>query len=188
MDLWARWEAIYNTWENPDRERDALAYYQQHRAELERGACVLWPEAESLFELMRLRATIGSGAFTAEKQGDPVDPSVCEWPSSHFDSPGFWFDEWPRTPRDQDPGPRPAAVARNLWLSLQHPGEGQLVPLSLVVHTPEDEQQAFLTVEFFRTACFWIHLGIGVYTDSTHAQFIANHSINTAELQLLLEG
>ena len=95
MDLWARWEEIYHAWENPDRERDAQAFYQQNRAELERGAVVLWPEAESLYDLMRLRATIGSGAFAAEKQGDPVDPSVCEWPSRYFDYPGFWFDEWP---------------------------------------------------------------------------------------------
>jgi predicted phage terminase large subunit-like protein len=42
-----------------------------------------------------VRATIGSAAFAAEKQGDPVDPSVCEWPSSYFDYPGFWFERWP---------------------------------------------------------------------------------------------
>jgi predicted phage terminase large subunit-like protein len=95
MDLWSKWEEMYNDWENPDRERDALAFYQQHRAELERGAEVLWPEAESLYDLMCLRATIGPGAFAAEKQGDPIDPSVCEWPSSHFDYPGFWFEKWP---------------------------------------------------------------------------------------------
>jgi hypothetical protein len=96
MDLWARWEDIYNGWENPNREADAQAFYAQNRAELERGAEVLWPEAESLYQLMCLRATIGSGAFAAEKQGDPVDPSVCEWPSSYFDYPGFWFEEWPQ--------------------------------------------------------------------------------------------
>jgi predicted phage terminase large subunit-like protein len=95
MDLWARWEEIYNDWENANREEDARKYYEQNRAELDRGAEVLWPEAESLYDLMGLRATIGSAAFAAEKQGDPVDPSVCEWPSSYFDYPGFWFERWP---------------------------------------------------------------------------------------------
>ena len=32
------------------------------------GAEVLWPEAESLYDLTCLRATIGTGAFAAEKQ------------------------------------------------------------------------------------------------------------------------
>jgi hypothetical protein len=58
---------------------DAGASYEQNRVEMDRRAVVLWPEAESLYDLMCLRATIGSAAFAAEKQGDPVDPSVCEW-------------------------------------------------------------------------------------------------------------
>lgn len=95
MDFWARWEEIYNDWENANRAGDARAFYEQHRIELHEGAEVLWPEAESLYDLMCLRATIGRAAFAAEKQGDPVDPSVCEWPSSYFDYPGFWFERWP---------------------------------------------------------------------------------------------
>jgi predicted phage terminase large subunit-like protein len=95
MDWWAAWEEAYNDWENSNREKDALAYYRQYREELHEGAEVLWPEAESLYDLMCLRATIGSAAFAAEKQGDPVDPSVCEWPSSYFDYLGFWFERWP---------------------------------------------------------------------------------------------
>src|SRR5262249_36536640 len=69
--------------------------------------------------------------------------------------------------------------------SLRHRGEELLC---LVLLALEDELQAFLTVKFPGTADFWIHLGIGVYTDSRHAQFIANHFINAIEGQLLLEG
>lgn len=58
-------------------------------------SAVLWPERESLYDLMRLRATIGSAAFNSEKQNDPVDPTLCEWPAEYFDWPGFWFDAWP---------------------------------------------------------------------------------------------
>ena len=59
------------------------------------SAEVLWPERESLYDLMCLRATIGVAAFNAEKQNDPEDPSLCEWPAEYFDSPGLWFDSWP---------------------------------------------------------------------------------------------
>jgi len=95
MDLWARWEEIATDWENPRRERDAQTYYQAQRAGMDEGAEVLWPQAESLYQLMALRSTIGPSAFAAEKQGDPVDPAACEWPSSYFDYAGFWFEKWP---------------------------------------------------------------------------------------------
>lgn len=55
----------------------------------------LWSERESMYDLMLLRATIGEGAFNSEKQNLPTDPSLCEWPESYFDWPGFWFDCWP---------------------------------------------------------------------------------------------
>jgi predicted phage terminase large subunit-like protein len=56
---------------------------------------VLWPERESLYDLMVLRATIGAPAFESEKQNNPLDPSLCEWPEEYFTRPGFWFDQWP---------------------------------------------------------------------------------------------
>lgn len=59
------------------------------------SAHVLWPERESLYDLMLLRATIGPAAFNSEKQNDPHDPSLCEWPPEYFDYAGFWFDDWP---------------------------------------------------------------------------------------------
>lgn len=60
-------------------------------------AAVLWPEREDLYELMTLRATIGHGAFSSEKQNDPIDPSTCEWPPEYLDFPGMWFDTWPES-------------------------------------------------------------------------------------------
>jgi hypothetical protein len=36
MDLWAHWESILHDWENPDREKAALAFYEANRAEMER--------------------------------------------------------------------------------------------------------------------------------------------------------
>jgi predicted phage terminase large subunit-like protein len=59
------------------------------------AASVLWPERESLYDLMLLRATIGAAAFNSEKQNDPIDPSACEWPGEYFEREDFWFSEWP---------------------------------------------------------------------------------------------
>lgn len=56
---------------------------------------VIWPERESLYDLMLLRATMGQSAFAAEKQCDPVDPTACEWPPELFDRGDLYFDEWP---------------------------------------------------------------------------------------------
>jgi predicted phage terminase large subunit-like protein len=95
MDLWQEWQAIYQDYVDPGHEVKALLFYEKNRAALEVGAEVLWPEQESLYALMCLRATIGPAAFASEKQGDPVNPEQCEWDASYFDYPGFWFDEWP---------------------------------------------------------------------------------------------
>lgn len=56
---------------------------------------VLWPNRWPLYTLMKHRASIGEAAFASEKQSDPVDPTLCEWPSSYFDWPGILFDRWP---------------------------------------------------------------------------------------------
>ena len=95
MDLWQEWQAIYQSYEDPEHERKALAFYERNQAAMNTGALVLWPERESLYDLMCLRATIGNAPFASEKQGDPVNPEQCEWDASYFDYPGFWFEEWP---------------------------------------------------------------------------------------------
>ena len=59
------------------------------------AAAVLWPERESLYDLMLLRASIGHAAFESEKQSNPVNPEACEWPDEYFQRPNFWFNRWP---------------------------------------------------------------------------------------------
>jgi predicted phage terminase large subunit-like protein len=95
MDLWQEWQALYQDYPDPRHEAKALQYFEKNRAHMEAGAEALWPEQESLYALMCLRATIGPAAFASEKQGDPVNPEQCEWDANYFDYPGFWFDEWP---------------------------------------------------------------------------------------------
>lgn len=72
--LWRDWEKIYVDLENQNRQQDSDAFYEANRAEMDRGARVLWPEHESLKALQSMRVTRGAYAFNAEKQGDPRDP------------------------------------------------------------------------------------------------------------------
>jgi predicted phage terminase large subunit-like protein len=58
-------------------------------------AKVLWPAHESLYDLMVLRATIGVAAFNSERQNDPQNPELAEWPAEYLDWPGMFFDAWP---------------------------------------------------------------------------------------------
>ncbi len=91
MDLWQEWQAIYQGYEDPQHELKALVFYERNQAAMNTGALVLWPERESLYDLMCLRATIGNAPFASEKQRDPVNPERCEWDASYFDYMGFWF-------------------------------------------------------------------------------------------------
>jgi len=67
MDLWDAWqERLLN--DGPDA---ADAYHRQHKAAMEAGAVVSWPEVRPLLVLMRLRAE-DSEAFDTEHQHDPA--------------------------------------------------------------------------------------------------------------------
>jgi len=95
MDLWAQWEAVYL-----DPRQGAVeaadAFYRGHKAEMERGAKVFWRDrdGEDLPALMKMRAENRS-SFEAEKQCNPINPALCEWGDSYFESL-VWFTRWPK--------------------------------------------------------------------------------------------
>ncbi len=93
--LWHRWEELYTDRQRPQGRRRAWQFYCDHRAEMEAGAELLWPDHENLYFLMKLRVDIGRTAFESEKQGNPLNPELCEWPESYF-SPEIWFNHWPQ--------------------------------------------------------------------------------------------
>lgn len=70
------WEECRKVWTDltlggPDQRRDAAwAFYQEHRAEMDAGAVVMWPSVEPLFDLM-LQYWADRHAFFAEKQNEP---------------------------------------------------------------------------------------------------------------------
>jgi predicted phage terminase large subunit-like protein len=83
-DLWDECGQIWKDLSNPTRRVDALAFYEQHRAEMDAGAEVLDPIAEPIFALYEIIWAEGLSSFLREKQNEPRDPS-----SSYFDSSKF---------------------------------------------------------------------------------------------------
>ena len=94
MDLWSQWENLYSDLRDPQAPQHAREFYEHHRAEMDEGAVVLWPQRENLYQLMCQRAEMGAAAFAREKQNHPVSPESCEWPEDYFDE-AIWFDAWP---------------------------------------------------------------------------------------------
>lgn len=97
MDLWGKWELAFADFDltPEDAAVKAREYYEANRAEMDRGAEVLWPERFPLYDLMVKRLADGQAAFASEQQNDPVNPDACEWPKEYFEREGFWFDQWP---------------------------------------------------------------------------------------------
>lgn len=95
MLLWNQWEAIYLNVADKRYRALARAFFEQHRAAMNAGAVLLWPEHEDLYSLMCMRAEGGRTAFEREKQNSPINPELCEWPAEYFDD-AIWFEAWPR--------------------------------------------------------------------------------------------
>ena len=95
MSLWHEWETIYSNPSDPHYGENADRFYDKHRAAMESGAIVLWPEVENLYALMKMRVESGRTSFEREKQNSPIAPTECEWPESYF-SETIWFDDWPK--------------------------------------------------------------------------------------------
>lgn len=95
MDLWDEWSKIYHDVENPGAKERAKAFHEEHREEMERGASVLWPDRESLYQLMALREEGGRTTFEREKQSRELNPEECEWGEEYFGD-ACWFEHWPK--------------------------------------------------------------------------------------------
>jgi hypothetical protein len=80
--LWDEWEKLYYL--DIGKTKKAELFYNENKAMMEEGAVVLWPEKESLLELMQMRANMGHPAFAAEKLNEPRDPTKSEFPPEWF--------------------------------------------------------------------------------------------------------
>lgn len=95
LDLWDAWEAIYCDASRSDRSEAAADFYHARAAQMDAGAELLWPERDTLYALMCMRAEQGRAAFDREMQNAPHDSEHHEWSSEVFTG-DIWFDQWPR--------------------------------------------------------------------------------------------
>ena len=92
--LWQKWERIISDLENENARADALEFYRKNEHAMNEGAEILWPENESLYDLMLMKLEGGEKTFLREKQNSPINPDFCEFDERLFDDT-IWFDERP---------------------------------------------------------------------------------------------
>lgn len=94
MDLWDEWAEVY--WDDQSEDKAvARQWYLEREQDMLEGSKVLWPEHESLYDLMVLRCNIGKLSFESEKQNSAVNPDQCKFGDEWADRKGFWWDDLP---------------------------------------------------------------------------------------------
>jgi predicted phage terminase large subunit-like protein len=74
VDLWEEWTRRFTDLSNPNRDKEAEAYFRQHEEAMLAGTRVLWPEGETYLQLMKKLVADGRASFHSEKQNEPLDP------------------------------------------------------------------------------------------------------------------
>ncbi|MCU6709341.1 phage terminase large subunit [Paenibacillus sp. J5C_2022] len=89
MDLWEACRLVYQDPDKAAAERtaEARALYEANKAEMDRGATVLWPEVQSLWKLMTWKWDNGSKAFNTEYMNNPIDEESAVFRPDSF---SYW--------------------------------------------------------------------------------------------------
>ncbi|MCA6607446.1 phage terminase large subunit [Bacillus safensis] len=106
-DLWAEFERIYKEYVPSDEEveemmqaesedsmstpnaRAAIRFYEEHKAEMDEGAEVLWPGRFPLPALIIEKVNIGTKAFNTEFMNNPIDEDSQLFKPESF---SYWTD------------------------------------------------------------------------------------------------
>ncbi|MBG9567450.1 phage terminase large subunit [Brevibacillus agri] len=83
--LWDAWEAIYTDLDNPHRQEEARAFFEDNKADMLEGTEVLWEAKLSYYDLMVIKISEGEASFNSEIQNDPIDPDSCTFNEEWFD-------------------------------------------------------------------------------------------------------
>lgn len=91
QDLWEKWEGLYASAGDDDDAKEAaeaaaLAFYQRHKAVMDAGAVVSWPDVRPLYRLYCIRAT-DHDAFNQEYQNEAGNDDAAP-----FRNIQFWVD------------------------------------------------------------------------------------------------
>lgn len=92
MDLWEECRRIYKNKENPHCVTEAEDFYLANKAEMDRGAVVLWEKVKPIWELMTWKWNRGSKAFHTEYQNEPIDEENQVFKPERF---FYWTDTEP---------------------------------------------------------------------------------------------
>jgi predicted phage terminase large subunit-like protein len=89
--LWEEWERVFSdvTVGKEAAEQAADAFFARNRDAMLDGTCVLWPEREPYYFLMKMRVSDGPAFFDSEKQNEPVNPEDCLFSGADI---RFWED------------------------------------------------------------------------------------------------
>jgi len=97
--LWDKWTLIYYGKEYIDNKTGpevALKFFKAHKKAMLAGTKVLWPEKESYYDLMVIRAEKGDISFASEKQNEPKNSSNLSLDKNQI----IWWDENSQTQDD----------------------------------------------------------------------------------------
>lgn len=86
---WEHIENILRDTENPNREVEADRYYYENKDMLDDGACTLWNERFSYYDLIKIKVNVGSKAFASEYLNKPSDEDSCIFKKDYF----IYYDE-----------------------------------------------------------------------------------------------
>lgn len=91
MDLWDEWAAEYraetrakNRGDIPESAEPAKRFFLDRKAEMTAGASVLWPERESIYDLMVYREQNGLRSLLTEKQCEAASLAMAEFDAEWF--------------------------------------------------------------------------------------------------------
>ncbi|WP_277669104.1 hypothetical protein [Caproiciproducens galactitolivorans] len=92
-DLWDEWKRIFTNLDNPSREKDARAFFDRNRAEMLRGAKILWENAnpnfpDGYYSIMVARVVDGEESFWSELMNDPKSSEAKFFQPVEYDDDG----------------------------------------------------------------------------------------------------
>ena len=97
--LWDKWSLIYYSKEYVDNKTGpevALKFFEANKKAMLEGTKVLWPEKESYYDLMVIRAEESEFSFASEKQNEPKNLSNLSLDMNQV----IWWDENSQTQDD----------------------------------------------------------------------------------------
>lgn len=83
-DYWEKFDTMLRDVEDPERLTKAENFYYEHKAVMDEGVRVLWPERFSYLDLMKKKVDLGTRAFASEYLNIPSDLESAIFKEEYF--------------------------------------------------------------------------------------------------------